>query len=613
MTLALDNSQPDPVGTAPLPAAFVPTRQDWKYCAVLLAILLAMYLFLQNGLWASGPDTALYISVARDIALGRGLTFNGDPVGRAPPGWPLVLAAAMKISPTFRFINLAPMVFILASIGMWFFVIRRLTDTSKSFWIVLLSGTLFQWYGATYQLRSEGLFCFVFTAALLVATQIAEGRAEWWRIALLLLLCIAMVFTRYAGLAASFVIAAVVLSGSKHPRRIQWITFAATLAIVIASFSAIRYALRYILPQIALGSPGAGATSGDWLSDNSGEVQMTPVIGHAGPLTYLLQGLKAGQWASGVLWMPMHAAVSNKWLGLAVNLLGWFLLALFTVALIRHARRGQWILIGVAAYSASIIFRWSVVNPRYLMPIAPFFILGIWLGMEHLELTLRRPFASRLFAAGVPILVGSLLLCNIALFSIDAFIARSGNFYQRYYAGEVDELIGAARYLHDVGVKDGEVAVNAQYINLNRTRSNGFGMRGLVMLLDRRVGVIPNKTRDSARPTQPGAQHTKPVGATALKKRINDLAAKIGDGPPNQHLLLYASEQTPPVRYYLFRPPISPWRAWHFRVPWLQRWVTHQQEIPENPGWELYQFKDGNFIRIAIPDARGWLLRVPGM
>src|SRR5258708_6749030 len=73
MTLAFDNAQTESVGTAPLPAAFVPTSQDWKYCAVLLAILLAMYLLLQNGLWASGPDTALYISVARDIALGRGL------------------------------------------------------------------------------------------------------------------------------------------------------------------------------------------------------------------------------------------------------------------------------------------------------------------------------------------------------------------------------------------------------------------------------------------------------------------------------------------------------------------------------------------------------------
>src|SRR5881394_53616 len=134
MTLTLDSSQTEPLGDAPLPAAYRATRQDWKYCAILLAILLAMYLVLQNGLWSSGPDTAFYISVARDVALGRGLTFNGDPVGRAPPGWPLVLAAAMKISPTFRFINLVPMVLILASMGMWFFIIRRLADTSKTFW-----------------------------------------------------------------------------------------------------------------------------------------------------------------------------------------------------------------------------------------------------------------------------------------------------------------------------------------------------------------------------------------------------------------------------------------------------------------------------------------------
>jgi hypothetical protein len=608
MTQTLASPAADSVGLEPMPAPFIPTQRDWKYCGILLGVLLCLYLLIQNGYWASGPDTAYYIAVARDVALGRGLTFNGDPVGRAPPGWPLVLAAAMKISPTFRFINLVPMACILASIGMWYFVLRRLTTTHKAFWIALLSGTLFQWYQATNQLRTEGLFCLVFTAALLVASQIAEGRAHWWRIALLLLLCIGIVSTRYAGLAASFVVGAVVLSGQRRPRKTQWIAFVGSIAITIASFIAIRYALRHVIPEINVAetpSPGPGG-------EETERVAMTAVFGQAKPLTYLMQGLKAGQWVSALLWMPMHIAVSNKWLGLAVNLLGWFLLAIYTVCLIRHVRQHRWILIGVAAYCASVIFRWPVVNPRYLMPIAPFLLLGIWLGMEQLRLTLRKPWASKLFAAGVPILVVSLLLCNLTLFAIDAIIARSSNFYHYYFAGEVEELIGAARYLQGIGVENDEVAVNAQYVNLNRTRSNGFGMRGLVMLLDRRIAVIPNKSRDATK-SAPPTTHPKQNGNPSKKKKNAELLAKIGDGPPNKYLLLYAAEQQPEIRYYVYRPPISPWRAWHFRVPALQRWVTGQQDIPDNPGWELYQFKDNQFTRIPIPDARDWLVRVPGM
>lgn len=606
MTHTLASAPTDSTRSDPITAPFTPTRQDWKYCGILVGILLCLYLLLQNGLWASGPDTAYYISVARDVALGRGLTFNGEPVGRAPPLWPLVLAAAMKISPTFRFINLVPMACILASIGMWFFILRRLTTLKKAFWITLLSGTLFHWYAATNQLRTEGLFCLIFTAALLVASQIAEGRAQRWRIALLLLLCIGMVATRYAGLAASFVVGAVVLSGQRHPGAKQWIAFIGSLAITLASFIAIRYALRYILPHIHEGASAGGAI------DDSGEVVMTSVLGQGGPLTYFMQGLKAGQWVSALLWMPMHIAVSNKWLALAVNLLGWFLLATYTVCLIRHIRERRWILIGVAAYSASIIFRWTVVNPRYLMPIAPFLLLGIWLGMEHLRATLRRPWASKLFAAGVPVLLVTLLLCNLTLLGIDIAIVRSSNFYHYYLAGEVEDLIGAARYLQGLGVKNGEVAVNAQYINLNRTRSNGFSMRGLVMLLDRRVAVIPNKSRDATR-SAPRGRRARQDANPSTKKSKPELTARIGDGPPNRYLLTYAAEQQPPIRYYVYRPPISPWRAWHFRVPWLQRFATRQTDIPTNPGWELYEFDDSRFTRIPIPDARDWLVRVPGM
>src|SRR5438128_8646857 len=94
-------------------------RADWKYWIAGVAILAVAYVLLQNGKWVSGPDTAFYISVARNLALGRGFVFNGAVVGRIPPLWPAVLAAGLKGSTSFALSNLLPMVCLLGGMAGW--------------------------------------------------------------------------------------------------------------------------------------------------------------------------------------------------------------------------------------------------------------------------------------------------------------------------------------------------------------------------------------------------------------------------------------------------------------------------------------------------------------
>src|SRR5437867_4331945 len=95
-------------------------RADWKYWLIGMGILAVAYLLLQNGKWVSGPDTAFYVSVARNLALERGFNFNGAVVGRIPPLWPAVLGAGMKVSTSFAFLNLLPMIFLLGGMGVWY-------------------------------------------------------------------------------------------------------------------------------------------------------------------------------------------------------------------------------------------------------------------------------------------------------------------------------------------------------------------------------------------------------------------------------------------------------------------------------------------------------------
>src|SRR5437764_9289781 len=197
-------------------------RADWKYWIAGVAILAVAYVLLQNGKWVSGPDTAFYISVARNVALGRGFIFNGAVVGRIPPLWPSVLAAGMRISTSFAFLNLLPMVCLLGGMSVWFWVLRRLTSARGALMGTVLSGILFFTYTSSIQLRTEGLFCLVFAPAVLVGMQIGEGKSLGWRLPALLVLCIMMVMVRWAGLAAWVVVAAAIVSGKRPVSVAEW-------------------------------------------------------------------------------------------------------------------------------------------------------------------------------------------------------------------------------------------------------------------------------------------------------------------------------------------------------------------------------------------------------
>src|SRR3954470_22772454 len=164
------------------------SRADLRYWLVGMIILGAAYLLLHNGKWVSGPDTAFYISVARNVASGKGFVFNGAVVGRIPPLWPAVLAAGMRVSSSRAFLNLLPMVFLLVGMSIWYWVLRRLSSPMGALLGTVLSGILFFTYTSSIQLRTEGLFCLVFAPAVLLALQIGEGKTLGWRLPLLMIL-----------------------------------------------------------------------------------------------------------------------------------------------------------------------------------------------------------------------------------------------------------------------------------------------------------------------------------------------------------------------------------------------------------------------------------------
>src|SRR5436305_5324914 len=96
------------------------TRIAWRVWAMLVVGIAALYLLMYNPFWVPGGDSELYIAVARSLAQGKGYSFNGHFVGISPPGWPLLLAGLMKISPTFGFFKLMTIAFMSFALGLWY-------------------------------------------------------------------------------------------------------------------------------------------------------------------------------------------------------------------------------------------------------------------------------------------------------------------------------------------------------------------------------------------------------------------------------------------------------------------------------------------------------------
>lgn len=577
----------------------VPSRLKWGMALVLC--VLTIFILLQNGYYVPNSDGEYYISVARNILLGRGYVYNGEPVGLVPPGWPLVLAGALAISDSFAVVNWVPALMLLGSAAMWFCVLTRLTTVKRAFVATILGATLFWGYHSAILLQSEALFCVILAGMMLLAFQVAEGKPAAWRCAMLLLLCSALVLVRFAGLVTWVVPAAVLLTGDLRKVGRLRVAMAMMLAVTaVGTFMGMKNVLR---------SLGAGTVASETIRDRTAPPVEKPdaprsvlldekvvvpnvdtqqlsrniykVVPRVGVVLYLQRVAESGTWMSTLFWMPAKIAVSDQRIDLAMNIFGWLLLIPMFVWLIVDSRRGQWIWIGLVVSCGLLVLRWSSANERYLIPIAPLLLLGPWLGLEYLyKRFVTKPGGWQRFAKFIviaPIL--SVAISNACLVAIDVAIARSDDFYAHHHAGRSQQLVAAAHWLmNDRQLADNELAVSPLYLNLRRPVQNSFAIRVMNVLTDRNILTVPRK---------------------------------VCEGKPDQHLIDWAATNN--VHYYLYRPPDSPWRVWHFKAKWLQEWITGEKVTQINPAWELYELKDGQATLLDPPTVRDWPRRLPGV
>jgi hypothetical protein len=220
----------------------------------------------------------------------------------------------------------------------------------------------------------------------------------------------------------------------------------------------------------------------------------------------------------------------------------------------------------VLLYCSAVIMRWGNIVQRYMVPAAPLLVIGVWNGMRLMRHRLPRVPATVLTST----LLVAFVAINGLLLATDIFIAQSRTFGSQYYAGYAMKIVQAAQYLEERQINDGQVAVSADYYNLNLRRPNSYAERQLSLLTGRKITSVPPHLSSSV---------------------------------PDSKMIEWANARD--IHYYLYRTPVSPWRVWHFRMPDLQAWLTGKP-VEVYADWELYELENGEARLVTLPDEVKW-------
>ena len=98
MSLDVSEQQGPPSAAArQIPLAAMVEGFAWRYRRYIGLFVAAIYLLSFNGLWRVGRDSALYLSIARNVARGEGYVYQGEVHRLAYPGLTYLLAGIIKV------------------------------------------------------------------------------------------------------------------------------------------------------------------------------------------------------------------------------------------------------------------------------------------------------------------------------------------------------------------------------------------------------------------------------------------------------------------------------------------------------------------------------------
>jgi len=303
---------------------------------------------------------------------------------------------------------------------------------------------------------------------------------------------------------------------------------------------------------------------------------------------YFDRAITSGNWFSGLFW---QAAREFRPLRIPSLAAGWVVLILLCARTYFDGRRLDWLLLGAMLQAGMLCMGWPSAVARYLVPMAPLFLLGmIRMGLPQIAPRFRRPALPRsMMRRGIleiralrrwrpgalRAFVGSILVCNAASFVIEVYVAHRKDYYAHYQAGLNDELLDISRYINEQEIPEGKICLNRVDVTFNRARISNGWLRAFSVTTARSIRHLPAELE----------------GERSNPNRYS---------PDDPTVIAWLQSQG--ITHYLYRGASN--TMWHFR----------RTSSDESEGeWQLYEIKDGQAIRIDPPEVNGWPKHLPGL
>lgn len=445
---------------APLPSAAHASQSapDRRAARWLVAGGIALlYCAAVTPRWNVSPDSALYLLLGQNLAAGQGYTLFGEPHAFVPPGYPLLVAAQIKLGlGSLLAQNLAMAILSLATFVAIYLWLRGEVGSQLALvatGVVAVSSATFR---TATLLLSDVPFWLLVVAGLALCQHGLTGavarpsRRPLWLVAGLALLTASCWF-RVVGLPLALSAAAgVAVSRALLPRRQVIAAAAVGLALTLATMGAFwaRYqAVQGPLPQETY----AQELSRFGVHDRGPLAWLADPLWNLGETGRELAVLFAGQK------LPPLVALALLWLPIAVGMT-------------LEAHRGR--LLGVAVtigYIGAILLLRPLLS-RYLLPVAPLLVIYFALGLAWLVEC--RP---RWKARGQT--VAMVVLCAMAVLQLPRDFKSLARLHDPSFPPERHDLVVAAAALGEY-VRPGEAFLGGPETTLSYL-SGGIPFRNL--------------------------------------------------------------------------------------------------------------------------------------
>ena len=353
-------------------------RRYWLWL-LLAALLLALLFALQvRNWWHPTPDAVAYLSIARSVWSGQGLSNLGSRQLHYAPGFPLlaspVFLSALHPILLLSLLRLGVALAALAGVYVW---ARRLVSPLGALALVVMAGcnvSFWQYYRTPLSdLPMMMWFFWAGVALQRLALARSRGAVIGWCLLAMVLVAAAAV-TRQAAIAVGGGLAAALIQMAIQ-KKIGWGRAQVTLAVIVVP--AVLLLAGLALYDQAMAPLGVGHTYFD-------EIRPTAV-----PLwQQLLQGLhlrisEAGRLLIPGMWntysRPEHWLDQNLLLYLPVAALlagGWWMLV----------KRSTDALVLAVPFYLGIYLLWPFdQDTRFLMPVLPLLLICLWPWWRHVR------------------------------------------------------------------------------------------------------------------------------------------------------------------------------------------------------------------------------------